>query len=126
MKKMYQKGGSLKPVPSDNKGLAKLPTEVRNKMGYMKKGGEKLLSKMAQYGSEITPGNKDAKPMISPEEVNKMQKDYSKKAGSSMDFKPSSMINADNKYGQLTSAPRPAKKQFGGTTGRRTYSGKKK
>lgn len=29
----------LKKVPAKNKGLAKLPTEVRNKMGYMKKGG---------------------------------------------------------------------------------------
>ena len=35
-------GGSLKPVPEGNKGkgLSKLPTEVRNKMGYMKKGGK--------------------------------------------------------------------------------------
>ena len=32
-------GGSLKPVPADKKGLAKLPTKVRNKMGFMKKGG---------------------------------------------------------------------------------------
>ena len=35
-------GGSLKPVPEGNKGkgLSKLPTEVRNKMGFMKKGGK--------------------------------------------------------------------------------------
>ena len=35
-------GGSLKPLPSagENPGLRKLPTEVRNKMGYMKKGGK--------------------------------------------------------------------------------------
>ena len=35
-------GGSLKAVPQGNKGkgLSKLPTEVRNKMGYMKKGGK--------------------------------------------------------------------------------------
>ena len=32
-------GGSLKAVPAGNKGLKKLPTEVRNKMGFMKKGG---------------------------------------------------------------------------------------
>ena len=33
-------GGSLKPVDKEkNPGLAKLPTKVRNKMGYMKKGG---------------------------------------------------------------------------------------
>lgn len=31
---------ALKKVPSDAKGLGKLPTEVRNKMGYMKKGGK--------------------------------------------------------------------------------------
>ncbi len=35
------RAGGLKEVDSDtNPGLAKLPTEVRNKMGYMKKGGE--------------------------------------------------------------------------------------
>ena len=32
-------GGSLKPVPADKAGLAKLPTTVRNKMGFQKKGG---------------------------------------------------------------------------------------
>ena len=30
---------NLKPVPADNKGLSKLPKEVRNRMGYMKEGG---------------------------------------------------------------------------------------
>lgn len=29
----------LKPVPANNKGLKKLPKPVRNKMGFMKKGG---------------------------------------------------------------------------------------
>lgn len=39
--KKMQKGGSLKPVDSSkNPGLSKLPTAVRNKMGYMKKGGK--------------------------------------------------------------------------------------
>ena len=33
-------GGELKEVPEDNTGLSKLPTEVRNKMGYMKEGGK--------------------------------------------------------------------------------------
>lgn len=38
--KKYAEGGSLKPVDSnENPGLAKLPTHVRNKMGYQKKGG---------------------------------------------------------------------------------------
>ncbi len=41
----YAAGGSvtnnLKPVPQGNKGkgLSKLPTQVRNKMGFMRKGG---------------------------------------------------------------------------------------
>ena len=33
-------GGTLKSVPEGTKGLSKLPTAVRNKMGYMKKGGK--------------------------------------------------------------------------------------
>ena len=37
--KKKAEGGSLKAVPSENTGLGKLPTPVRNKMGYMKKGG---------------------------------------------------------------------------------------
>ncbi len=44
------KGGSLKPVPSDNKGLSKLPTAVRNKMGFMKTGGAALETGMMKYG----------------------------------------------------------------------------
>ena len=42
-KHMYAAGGSvsdnLKPIPPSNKGLPNLPKEVRNKMGYMRKGG---------------------------------------------------------------------------------------
>ena len=44
-KKRFRDGGSalkrkgLKPVDASQKGLKKLPTKVRNKMGYMKKGG---------------------------------------------------------------------------------------
>jgi len=33
-------GGSMKPVPKENKGLAKLPTPVRNRMGFMRYGGK--------------------------------------------------------------------------------------
>jgi len=36
----HKNGGVMKPVDTDkNPGLSKLPTAVRNKMGYMKKGG---------------------------------------------------------------------------------------
>tara|TARA_R100001443_G_scaffold44432_2_gene57362 strand:- start:8864 stop:9118 length:255 start_codon:yes stop_codon:yes gene_type:complete len=34
-----------KKIPADNKGLAKLPKDVRNKMGYMKEGGKLKISK---------------------------------------------------------------------------------
>ena len=38
-KKGYAAGGALKAAPKGNKGVSKLPSAVRNKMGYMKKGG---------------------------------------------------------------------------------------
>jgi hypothetical protein len=44
-------GGELKEVPEDNTGLSKLPTEVRNKMGYMKDGG-KTKSKVNEAGKK--------------------------------------------------------------------------
>ena len=45
-----KKGGSaLKPVQPNQKGLSKLPTEVRNKMGYMKKGGVVSDTKKKQF-----------------------------------------------------------------------------
>lgn len=43
-------GGSLKPVPGDKVGLSKLPTAVRNKMGYQKSGG---ITKKAEGGPII-------------------------------------------------------------------------
>jgi hypothetical protein len=57
--KMLADGGSLKDVDAnENPGLAKLPTDVRNKMGYAKKGGKipkkmcggKSVKKMADGG----------------------------------------------------------------------------
>jgi len=49
-KVLAKEGGMLKPVDKEeNPGLAKLPTPVRNKMGYMKKGGQ--TKKMSKGGS---------------------------------------------------------------------------
>ena len=39
MQRTMYKSGSLKKVPAKSKGLKKLPTPVRNKMGFMSKGG---------------------------------------------------------------------------------------
>jgi hypothetical protein len=33
----------LKPIPKENKGLPKLPTKVRNRMGYMSTGGTAMI-----------------------------------------------------------------------------------
>ena len=38
-KKGYAAGGALQKTSASQKGLKKLPTSVRNKMGYMSKGG---------------------------------------------------------------------------------------
>lgn len=44
----------MKDVPANNKGLKKLPTEVRNKMGYKAKGGMAAKKKMATGGRTVS------------------------------------------------------------------------
>ncbi len=61
--KNYGKGGSLKPVPPAKKGLAKLPAEVRNKMGYMMGGGK--LDMMYKNGGK-SPIDPEPKRKLSP------------------------------------------------------------
>jgi hypothetical protein len=66
------KGGSLKAVPAGKTGLAKLPTEVRNKMGYMKSGG---LTKKQAGGMT----KKETKAAIKDSRIaEKAQKTYNK------------------------------------------------
>ena len=51
VRELKAKGGSaLKPVKPSQKGLKKLPTKVRNKMGYMKKGGRVGMGKAMRGG----------------------------------------------------------------------------
>jgi len=53
-KQQMKKGGKLKPVDANkNPGLAKLPTDVRNKMGFMDMGG-----KMTDTDREFMYGGK--------------------------------------------------------------------
>jgi hypothetical protein len=61
-------GGSLKPVDKNkNPGLAKLPTQVRNKMGYMKDGGKVMRKAGLNVGEtlkqfkDLMTGSKDSK-----------------------------------------------------------------
>lgn len=55
MSKQIEKRGSkiMKKVPAKNKGLKKLPTAVRNKMGYMKKGGGVMKKKGYAKGGAV-------------------------------------------------------------------------
>lgn len=62
---MNKGGDMMKKVPEDNKGLAKLPKGVRNKMGYMAKGGMASKKKsgyakggMANCGASMKPNRK--------------------------------------------------------------------
>ena len=65
---------NLKPVPADKKkSLGKLPTDVRNKMGYAKKG-----SMMKANKGSFVP--KDMLKRYTPEESKRMSEDLSRKA----------------------------------------------
>jgi hypothetical protein len=44
-KTLFKEGGPLKQIPEGNKGLSKLPTDVRNKMGFMKSGKRPKITK---------------------------------------------------------------------------------
>jgi hypothetical protein len=55
MTKGYSRGGALKKPTADQKGLQKLPTKVRNDMGYMKAGG--MTKGGMKGGGMATKGN---------------------------------------------------------------------
>ena len=46
-------GGSLKKIPTGNKGLKKLPKKVRNKMGFHKSGGRVGMGKALRGGGRV-------------------------------------------------------------------------
>lgn len=52
--KNMAKGGKLKPVKENQKGLKKLPEDVRNKMGFMEMGGKLTKAdKEFMYGGKM-------------------------------------------------------------------------
>ena len=55
-KKGYAMGGKLKEPTANETGLKKLPTNVRNKMGYMKDGG-KVKKKAYAKGGKVMAYN---------------------------------------------------------------------
>jgi hypothetical protein len=46
--------GGLTSIPQGNKGLAKLPRDVRNKMGYMQAGGVASLENIMDGPGDVT------------------------------------------------------------------------
>ena len=75
----------MKSVDKDsNPGLAKLPSEVRNKMGYKKKGGKvsspvnkKALEKAGFYDKDQTPAKRQSiikKATTKPQRVAMVEK----------------------------------------------------
>ena len=57
-------GGAMKPVDeAKNPGLSKLPSEVRNKMGYMKKGGKPKANGLAVMIAIGSPMKGEKKPV---------------------------------------------------------------
>ncbi len=74
-----QEGGSLKQIPTGNKGLPQLPEFVRNKMGYMQAGG-KLYDGLTQeaiqeymYEAGIITGLGDKFDPTNSDHVKKLQ-----------------------------------------------------
>ncbi len=83
----------MKPVDKDsNPGLSKLPTEVRNKMGYMKKGGKvsspvnkKALEKAGFYDKDQTSSKRKSiinKVTTKPQRVEMVEKMFLTKKAS--------------------------------------------
>ena len=100
-KKRFRDGGSaMKPVDkSKNPGLAKLPTQVRNKMGYMKNGGK--VKKPGGFTSTQQKGNIVKGKLKSQKELKKItSSDSYKKA--SYGEKTKMLNRATHKDGGLT------------------------
>ena len=52
---------NLKAVPAENKGLNKLPVDVRNRMGFMKKGSKVSKAKVKPKAKRVVKKRKTTK-----------------------------------------------------------------
>ena len=52
---------NLKAVPAENKGLSKLPVDVRNRMGFMKKGSKVSKAKVKSKAKRVVKKRKTTK-----------------------------------------------------------------
>jgi hypothetical protein len=77
-RKKQERGEALKQVKPSQKGLKKLPTQVRNKMGYMKDGGKVKKGKKVKPLSRPKPGSYEYyllnKPKHSPAPIKPQKK----------------------------------------------------
>jgi len=103
----------------------------------MKNNAKKLLTKIAQEGIEIVPGNRDIRSMITPslEEKRLTERNRAMREKLIDDLRSQELFqrslenqanvrNLSSFYNDIYN--NTDKKSFGGTTGRRTYSGPKK
>ena len=79
-KRKLSKGGDLKPVPAGNKGLSKLPTGVRNNMGFMYGGGMPMSSKKPRMSDTDYRKAKNGMLVISIDMIKKKKKGKGTKA----------------------------------------------
>jgi hypothetical protein len=97
---------ALKKVPSDKKGLGKLPTEVRNKMGYMEDGGKvkpkkkKLVSKAGEdaYNRNRKQGYKKGTVSDEANKIAAERAEYSAKKNASKAYDDIMNFVGDRKY----------------------------
>jgi len=78
----------LKPIPSGNKGLPKLPKKVRNKMGFMQEGGKvqserrlrrsKLLNERMRRAMEAQKGLEGRRKVKSAEDIKRIKDEIKK------------------------------------------------
>ena len=52
---------NLKQIPEGNKGLGNLPVDVRNRMGFMKKGSKVSKAKVKPKAKRVVKKRKTAK-----------------------------------------------------------------
>ena len=100
----------LKPVPKKNKGLSKLPTPVRNKMGFKKKGGAVAPKKM-KGGGGLYANIAAKKKRIAAGSGEKMRKPGTKGSPTKENFKRAAQTAKKRYGGGLKSGIKKIKKK---------------
>ena len=126
---------NLKPVDKEkNPGLAKLPTEVRNKMGFMKDGGvvkkarelartnrDPLPSKMAKKGKTQKELQEEERAKRNKEIADKLKvKKFMKDGGMVLEIGLRPATKKENKMAKEMMGKRPKKMAGGGMVARGT------